>query len=65
MTASQNYFTTELSKPGKETVLFQPGQIGVKADWGTGLVRAVPEGGQGAKLGVEPGWQLTEIDGEP
>lgn len=49
----------------KETVLFQPGQIGVKADWGTGLVRAVPEGGQGAKLGVEPGWQLTEIDGEP
>merc|ERR1719229_2020715 len=48
-----------------KTVTFGPGRLGIKAIWTTGLVEGVSQDGQAQKLGVNVGWKISKIDGEP
>jgi predicted RND superfamily exporter protein len=47
------------------TCVFQPGELGLDADWAAGLVESVDVGGQGERLGVKAGWQFHTIDEAP
>jgi len=51
--------------PEERSVVFQPGGIGVEGDFRHGVVENVLEGGQAARQGVEPGWVMCSVDGEP
>merc|ERR1719326_2747885 len=55
-----------LADPNKEstTVAFSPGEIGMGADWGNGLVIDISDGGQAEKFGIQAGMRITAIDGE-
>lgn len=44
-------------------VIFQPGQLGIRADWSTGEVQTVLDGGQGQQLGVTVGSYFTQVNG--
>eukprot|EP00930_Biecheleria_cincta_P041336 TRINITY_DN28324_c0_g1_i1.p1 TRINITY_DN28324_c0_g1~~TRINITY_DN28324_c0_g1_i1.p1 ORF type:complete len:309 (-),score=53.44 TRINITY_DN28324_c0_g1_i1:259-1185(-) len=44
-------------------VVFQPGQLGIRADWSTGEVQTVLDGGQGQNLGVTVGSYFTQVNG--
>jgi len=43
-------------------ILFQPGMLGIKAIWGTGVIEGTLEGGQAEKFGVKAGWTIIKID---
>jgi len=47
----------------EEGGLFQPGSLGVFADWYTGEVKSVVSGGQGEAAGVKPGMRITHVNG--
>mmetsp|Transcript_40601 Transcript_40601/g.91583 ORF Transcript_40601/g.91583 Transcript_40601/m.91583 type:complete len:353 (+) Transcript_40601:66-1124(+) len=44
---------------------FQPGRLGIAADWTTGLLTEVTKGGQAERLGIHVGWQLQSVNGQP
>jgi len=44
---------------------FQPGRLGIQAKWEIGEVVSVIEDGQAMKLGIQEGWKITQVDGEP
>jgi len=46
-------------------IIFHPGLLGIQATWSTGKIEGVSEHGQASQLGVEAGWRITHIDGEP
>jgi len=46
-------------------IIFHPGRLGIQATWSTGKIEGVSENGQASQLGVEAGWRITHIDGEP
>jgi len=54
-------------KPKSEIVsfMFQPGQMGIQAKWNEGEVVSVIHNGQAMRLGVQEGWKIVQIDGEP
>jgi len=54
-------------KPTSEIVIFmfQPGQMGIQAKWHKGEVVSVIEDGQAMRLGIQEGWKIVQIDGEP
>lgn len=51
--------------PPERSVVFRPGSIGVEGDFRHGVVEQVLEGGQAAEQGVQPGWVMLSVDGEP
>jgi len=55
----------EEPKPEIVSFTFQPGQMGIQANWNTGEVASVIEDGQAMRLGVQEGWKIVQIDGEP
>jgi len=57
--------TKEEPKPEIVSFTFQPGQMGIQANWNIGEVASVIEDGQAMRLGVQEGWKIVQIDGEP
>jgi len=55
----------EKPKPEIVSFTFQPGQMGIQAKWNEGEVVSLIEDGQAMRLGVQEGWQIVQIDGEP
>jgi len=55
----------EKPKPEIVTFAFQPGKMGIQAKWNEGEVVSVIEDGQAMRLGVQEGWKIVQIDGEP
>jgi len=55
------------SKPEPEIVSykFQPGRLGIEAKWDIGEVVSVTGDGQAMNLGIQDGWKIVQIDGEP
>mmetsp|Transcript_156850 Transcript_156850/g.481120 ORF Transcript_156850/g.481120 Transcript_156850/m.481120 type:complete len:356 (-) Transcript_156850:69-1136(-) len=47
------------------TLTFQRGRLGLEAEWTTGLVQKVQEGGQADNLGIKEGWQFVAIGEDP
>mmetsp|Transcript_62013 Transcript_62013/g.181224 ORF Transcript_62013/g.181224 Transcript_62013/m.181224 type:complete len:362 (-) Transcript_62013:14-1099(-) len=47
-----------------KVITFQPGKIGIQADWTTGLVEKVEKGLQAERLGVKVDWQFQSIDND-
>lgn len=48
----------------KDSMVFKPGEIGLIADWDSGMVSEVDPDSQAAKLGVEVDWQIERINGQ-
>jgi len=46
-------------------IVFEPGSVGMHADWHDGLVKTVNEGEQAHRLGVRSGMRLLTVDGRP
>jgi len=55
----------EKPKPEIVSFTFQPGQMGIQAKWNEGEVVSVIQDGQAMRLGVQEGWKIVQIDGEP
>jgi len=55
----------EKPKPEIVSFLFQPGQMGIQAKWNNGEVVSIIQGGQAMRLGIQEGWKIVQIDGEP
>lgn len=56
-----------LAQPAGESsrvVQFRPGDIGISADWTTGWVLELHDGGQGEQQGVKVGWVFQSIGEE-
>jgi len=51
--------------PESRSFTFEPGELGIKAEWGTGEIEGVWENTQAANLGIEKGWRITHVDNEP
>jgi len=49
--------------PELRDVTFQPGQIGLTADWQTGVVSLVDSGGQAQQHGVQELWVVAQVNG--
>jgi len=47
------------------TLTFEPGRIGIQANWTTGKVEGVYENTQAEDAGIQPGWVITHVDDEP
>jgi len=47
------------------TVVFEPGAVGITADWMSGLVQYIAEDGQAHRLGVRAGMRFLTVEGEP
>ena len=50
----EKLFATQVAET--VTVVFQLGQLGTAANWETGIVQGIVDGGQGDKLGVQAGF---------
>jgi len=55
----------EKPKPELVSFKFQPGWLGIQAKWNIGEVVSVIENGQAMSLGIQEGWIISQIDGEP
>jgi len=49
------------SKVLKDPIIFKPGDIGIDADWESGIVISVVPGGQAERLGVKKGWEFHTL----
>lgn len=49
--------------PALREVTFQSGQIGITADWQTGVVTSVDPGGQAQQNGVQEQWAVVQVNG--
>jgi len=47
------------------TITFQPGPIGLTANWQRGVVYSVDAGGQAAQLGVKKDWVIYQVNDKP
>jgi len=46
-------------------VFFKPGRIGLGADWNSGLVTSVADGGQAKRVGVRAGMRILSVASKP
>jgi len=66
--ASNLYQTDCMAVEGPATrseikvVFFEPGAIGIKADWDSGLIMDVLPGSQADRLGVKSGWIISRLE---
>merc|ERR1711971_342711 len=49
---------------GEVVITFQPGTMGIVANWVEGRVSDIVAGGQAEQLGVQIGWRFCRIGGE-
>jgi len=55
----------ETAKDGLKVITFQPGRIGIQADWVTGIITEVVPGGSAERFGVKEDWVLLCVDEKP
>jgi len=53
---------TATNEAKMDTLVFEPGSIGIKVTVATGVVTSVFPGGQGERLGVKVGWRVHTLD---
>lgn len=46
----------------EKVVIFEPGGIGIKANWDSGLITNINPGGQAERLGVKCGWTFSRLE---
>merc|ERR1712232_702742 len=48
-----------------KVVVFEPGKIALRGEWGSGTVTIVHPGGQAERAGVKKGWRILTLNDAP